>query len=101
MKLKRKVSLGPLTYRIEATKEAARHLASQDCYAIINHHQQVIWVRPDLPPERLFTAIIHELLHGVDYTYFGHERFDEPTVTVLANGLGQALMALGFELTYD
>ena len=100
MKLGRQCKCGPFKYRIEATKEAMAHLESQDCYGIVNHHQRVMWIRPNLTLQQLLVTVIHEGLHIVDRVYL-NEKMGEAQVSVMANGLAQLLESLGFELTYE
>ena len=92
IKLPKKIKVGGLTYKIHLDKKG--QLQSDHNWGKTSAILQEVSLEVNATPERFSSCFIHELLHIADTVYL-NDQLTEQQVSVLANGLHQALESMG------
>jgi len=67
---------------------------------LVNHRLQLIELGSERSESGMYTTLIHELVHIIDYVY-NHNDLSEGAIDSLAEGLNQVLPQLGLELDWS
>ena len=95
IKVPRKIRVGGIDYTIvKPSKKTDRQLYSNGLDGHHGAYTHELVVSSILSEEDASLTLLHEILHAIDTVYNNHG-LDERTVSVISNGLYQALRELG------
>ena len=96
MELPERIQVAGIDYAIAIdTNELANKEAVADCSNLLKR----IRLRRNLSEQVLGAALIHEIVHAVDFEFLG-DQLEEKQIIPLANGIYQCLRQLGFKVVY-
>jgi hypothetical protein len=92
IRIPKKIQVGPQWYTIHYDKGAHHELHGNGNIGETDHLQGWIRLDNDMPPDKMQTTFLHEILHAVCYQY-GAPNI-EADIDRMANGLAQAMLQL-------